>query len=442
MKGKKIPIVTFPRFLKHARSIVKNPLPFHHENFERHGDIFQLNISPINHLFFSRNPDFLRHTLQKNQRNYTKSKIQTKDLKKYVGNGLLTNEGDSWRKQRKLIQPAFHKKQLALLLETMQSVIASEVDKIPVNQKVDIFPICNSLAFKVVAKALFSSDIDTAVINQLKHSTEEAQKMLVRELRQPFLGWYFKYFGPIKKHLALTQVSRDILDDLVQERKASGNRYDDLLDMLLDARYEDGSAMSKEQLIDEILILFVAGHETTANALTFAFQLLANHPEEQEVLRETSAFAKANSADLMEYLRANEYAKQVVEETMRLYPPAYFIDRVNLAADSFEDYHFPSDSNLLFSVIEMHKHPEYWETPEKFMPSRFKDNAGMKHQAYFPFGAGPRMCIGNNFAMYEMMMAVSQVVSNYSIQSVGDSIGITPLITLKPKGAILKFIKR
>ena len=131
----------------------------------------------------------------------------------------------------------------------MQSVIASEVDKIPVNQKVDIFPICNSLAFKVVAKALFSSDIDTAVINQLKHSTEEAQKMLVRELRQPFLGWYFKYFGPIKKHLALTQVSRDILDDLVQERKASGNRYDDLLDMLLDARYEDGSAMSKEQLI-------------------------------------------------------------------------------------------------------------------------------------------------------------------------------------------------
>jgi len=212
--------------------------------------------------------------------------------------------------------------------------------------------------------------------------------------------------------------------------------------MLLDARYEDGSAMSKEQLIDEILILFVAGHETTANALTFAFQLLANHPEEQEVLRETSAFAKANSADLMEYLRANEYAKQVVEETMRLYPPAYFIDRVNLAADSFEDYHFPNDSNLLFSVIEMHKHPEYWETPEKFMPSRFKDNAGMKHQAYFPFGAGPRMCIGNNFAMYEMMMAVSQVVSNYSIQSVGDSIGITPLITLKPKGAILKFIKR
>jgi len=126
--------------------------------------------------------------------------------------------------------------------------------------------------------------------------------MLVRELRQPFLGWYFKYFGPIKKHLALTQVSRDILDDLVQERKASGNRYDDLLDMLLDARYEDGSAMSKEQLIDEILILFVAGHETTANALTFAFQLLANHPEEQEVLRETSAFAKANSAEICYFL--------------------------------------------------------------------------------------------------------------------------------------------
>lgn len=442
MEVKKIPVVSFSKFLKHARNIVKNPLPFHHRNFEKHGDIFKLKIGPTTEVFFSRNPHFLGYTLQKNQRNYTKSKIQTKDLKKYVGNGLLTNEGDYWRKQRKLIQPAFHKKQLALLLETMEAVIKAEVDQIPVGREIDIFPICNDLAFKVVAKSLFSSNIDAIVINQLKHSTEQAQKMLVKELRQPFLGWYFKYFGPIKKHLALTQDSRDILLQLVQDRRDKGVRHDDLLDMLLDARYEDGSEMTEEQLIDEILILFVAGHETTANALTFAFQLLAQHPEEQELLREASAFAKANTTHLMEFIRSNEYAKQVIEETMRLYPPAYFIDRVNLEADSFDDYDFPADSNLLFSVLEMHKHPDYWNDPEKFMPARFKDNAGMKHPAYFPFGAGPRMCIGNNFAMYEMVFAITEVVEKYEIKTMHNAIGITPLITLKPKNAFLKFSKR
>lgn len=442
MEKKQIPVVPFIKFLKHARNIVKNPLPFHHKNFEKHGDIFRLNIGLKRHVFFSRNPHFLRYTLQKNQRNYTKSKIQTKDLKKYVGNGLLTNEGDSWRKQRKLIQPAFHKKQLALLLDTMQSVIKAEIAKIPTHGEVDIFPICNELAFKVVAKSLFSSDIDAALIEQLKYSTEEAQKMLVKELRQPFLGWYFNYFGPIKKHLALTQDSRRVLAELVTHRQESGERYDDLLDMLLDARYEDGSKMSQEQLIDEILILFVAGHETTANALTFAFQLLAQNPDEQETLRKESTIAKEKSSNLMEYLRANTYAKQVVEETMRLYPPAYFIDRVNFKEDTFEEYKIEAQSNLLFSVVEMHKHPDYWERPEQFDPSRFKDNAGMKHPAYFPFGAGPRMCIGNNFAMYEMMLAVSEVVENYIVKSPHSHISIKPLITLKPTKAILQFSKR
>ena len=212
--------------------------------------------------------------------------------------------------------------------------------------------------------------------------------------------------------------------------------------MLLDARYEDGREMSQEQLIDEILILFVAGHETTANALTFAFQLLAQHPEEQEALRKESAEARANTSNLMEFLKVNTYAKQVVEETMRLYPPAYFIDRVNFQEDTFDDYKFEARSNLLFSVVEMHKHPDYWDRPERFDPSRFKDNAGMKHPAYFPFGAGPRMCIGNNFAMYEMILAVSQVVENYNIKSVHSNISIKPLITLKPTLAFLQFSKR
>ena len=442
MKEKKIPTVSFFSFLKNANKIVKNPLPFHHKNFEGKGDTFRLKLGLGNSVIFSRNPEFALYTLQKNQRNYTKSKIQTKDLSKYVGKGLLTSEGELWKKQRRLIQPAFHKKQLEQLLETVLEAIRIEVRTIQPNRAIDIFPILNDLAFQTVAKALFKTQIDPTVIKRLQHITEAAQQMLVKELRQPFKALYFKYGGPIKKHVDLTIEAREILKRLVNERRESGERQNDLLDMLLDARYEDGTGMEESQLIDEILILFVAGHETTSNALTFTLELLARHPDIQEKIYEEYAFAKANTDSLLPYIKHCEYTKQVIEESMRLYPPAYFVDRVNYEEDEFDGIQIAKESNLLFSIIEIHKHKDFWEDPEVFNPDRFANNAGMKHKAYFPFGAGPRMCIGNNFAMYEMVLAITEIIQQYKIKKKETPIEIKPLITLKPENAILEFIPR
>lgn len=438
----RIPAVSVFKFLANAGSILKNPLPFHKENFETKGDTFKLHLGFGNDVVFSRDPEFARYALQKNQRNYGKSPIQTKDLAKYVGEGLLTAEGDHWKKQRKLIQPAFHKKQLAQLLDAMHTVIKEELARVEPNKPFDVFNVFNDLAFMTVVKALFQTDVDRDKINRLQYITEQAQKMLVKELRQPYKSWYFKYGGPIDKHLALTQEARAILKELVKERKDSGEKSGDLLDMLLDSQYEDGGFMEEEQLIDEILILFSAGHETTSNALTFSAELLSRHPEWQEKIFEEYAFAKANSENLNELLRACPITKQVLEETMRLYPPAYFIDRVNIEADLHGEMEVPAGSNLLFSVIEIHKHKDFWERPDEFDPTRFADNAGMKHQAYFPFGAGPRMCIGNNFAMYEMILAIVELVSTYKITPKSTPIEILPLITLKPKNAILEFVPR
>lgn len=442
MKEKKIPTVSFFSFLKNANKIVKNPLPFHHKNFENKGDTFRLKLGAKNSVIFSRNPEFALYTLQKNQRNYTKSKIQTKDLSKYVGKGLLTSEGELWKKQRRLIQPAFHKKQLEQLLDTVLEAIQIELQHITPNTPVDIFPILNDLAFQTVVKALFRTEIDSKVVKRLQYITEAAQQMLVKELRQPFKALYFKYGGPIKKHVNLTIEAREILKGLVNERRESGERQNDLLDMLLDARYEDGSAMEESQLVDEILILFVAGHETTSNALTFTLELLAKHPDIQEKVQEECAFAKANTTTLLDYIKHCEYTKQVLEESMRLYPPAYFVDRVNYEEDTFDGITIPKESNLLFSIIEIHKHKGFWEDPEVFNPDRFADNAGMKHKAYFPFGAGPRMCIGNNFAMYEMILAITEVMQHYMIKEKKTPIEIKPLITLKPQNSILEFIPR
>ncbi|PRX52470.1 cytochrome P450 [Salegentibacter salegens] len=441
MAEKNIPTVSMFRFVKNAGRILKNPLPFHKENFEKYGDVFQIHIGFGQKIIFSRDAAFAEYVLQKNQKNYQKSTIQTKDLAKYVGKGLLTAEGQHWAKQRKLIQPAFHKSHLSGLLQSVQEAIETEIDRIEPNKTLDIFPVFNDLAFQTVVKSLFSSAANQEQINRLQYITEAAQKMLVRELRQPFKLWWFRLSGEIKKHIKLTQEARQILEDIVEERKKSKKRYDDLLDMLLDARYDDGHPMEKEQLIDEILILFTAGHETTSNALTFTCELLARNPDAQEkIIREVKT-AKKESQDLMEFVRSCSYTQQVIEESMRLYPPAYFIDRVNIEEDNFDGYNLPKNSSILFSCFEIHRHRNHWEEPETFNPERFL-NAKNHSSYYFPFGAGPRKCIGNNFAMFEMIMAIAEVISRYKIEPKTSEIEIKPLITLKPKNAILKFQTR
>lgn len=431
-----IPKVSRFSFYSNALDILKNPLPFHNKNFEKLGNTFQLNIGFNRHVIFSRDSAFAEYVLQKNQRNYRKSEIQTHDMAKYLGHGLLTAEGELWKKQRKLIQPAFHKKQLAGLLDKVQAAILEELKKIRTDAPMNIFPVFNDLAFQTVVKSLFSSAVGQREIDRLQYITEAAQKMLVRELRQPYLVWYFKWSGKIQDHLALTAEARTILTAIIEDRKQSGKRENDLLDMLLDARYEDGNAMSHEQLVDEILILFTAGHETTSNALTFTAELLARNPEVQEkILSEVDA-ARENSEDLMSFLKRCRYTQCVVEEGMRLYPPAYFIDRVNLEDDEFEGKSYARGSSLLFSIFEIHRNPELWEEPEKFLPERFLDG---KYSHYYPFGAGPRKCIGNNFAMYEMVITLAELISRYRIKEKKNEIQVQPLITLKPKNALLEF---
>ena len=441
MPNKKIPTVPAWEFYRNSMRILVNPLIFHHKKFEKLGDTFRLKIGPGSSVIFSRNAAFAQYALQKNHKNFSKTTIQTRDMAKYLGKGLLTSEGEHWKKQRKLIQPAFHKKQLVLLLNSIKAAISTELKKIETGKPVDIFPVFNDLAFQTVVKSLFSSAVGQQEISRLQYITETAQKMLVRELRQPYLAWWFNLSGKIREHTDLTDEARDILRELIDARRASGDRQNDLLDMLLDARYDDGSSMENEQLIDEILILFTAGHETTSNTLTFTAQLLARHPQAQEKILEEIKRAKMETESLADYIQACSYTKMVIEESMRLYPPAYFIDRVNKEKDVFDGLEIPAGSSLLFSMYEIHRHKDFWEDPEEFKPERFIDPKKYSF-CYYPFGAGPRMCIGNNFAMYEMILAVAELVERYEISSAPTPIKIKPLITLKPEAAILEFTKR
>ncbi|MGJ8683688.1 MAG: cytochrome P450 [Nonlabens sp.] len=438
------------KFLSKSRQIYKNPLPFHRENFQKYGNTFKISPKPGLMIHFTCDEKITQHILQKNQKNYHKSTLQTEDLGKYIGHGLLTENGEKWRANRKLIQPAFYKKSINNFMDTMDVVITEELDRIQPGKVTDVYAIFNDLAFKVVARSLFDfADIENLEqkISRLQEITEQAQKMLIKELRIPWMKWYFDRewlsgTNSVPHALSLIDEARELLRTIINNRRNSENEPGDLLDMLLHSTYEDGSHMEDDQLVDEILVLFIAGHETTANALSFAAQLLAHHPETIQQARED--ISKANHEEtLMNQLMAMPYIKQCVEETLRLYPPAYVTDRVALEADECEDIAIEKESIWLVSFYEMHRRKDLWENPEAFDPSRFEPQKAKAYRDfYFPFGAGPRMCVGNNFAMMEMMLVIRRIVERFEFTIVQDHIDYHPLITLKPKNANLVFEMR
>ncbi|NNE77002.1 MAG: cytochrome P450, partial [Pricia sp.] len=227
------------------------------------------------------------------------------------------------------------------------------------------------------------------------------------------------------------------------ERVDSEEEKDDLLDMLLKARYEDGTPMSRKQLIDEVMILFTAGHETTANVLSFTLFLLAKHPEAQEKVYQEVKNVDFLGSGRMTIFENLSFTKQCIEEAMRLYPPVYVIDRVSLEDDTVSGRDFKKRTIWLMSMYELHRHPDFWEEPAKFLPERFNPkNKKDYSEYYFPFGAGPRMCIGNNFAMYEMIITVSTLIKKYRLSSSLKEITLNPLISLKPKRVPLTFQER
>lgn len=425
---------------KNRKRILKNPLPFHNENFEKFGDTFMVNIGIGSKVVFTRSAASIKYILQKNHKNYHKSSLQTKDLAKYIGHGLLTANGDFWRVHRRMVQPAFHKKKLEGLLDIMYKSIKAELQQIDSEKEEDIFPLMGDLAFQVVAQSLFSADDIRNRMRKLQDITTTNQKMLIKEMRQPYLKWWFQLSGDINKHLEFSKDAQKLLNDIIQERVDSELEKDDLLDMLLKARYEDGSAMSREQLIDEVLILFTAGHETTANALSFALFLLAKHPEIQDKLFKEVQNIDFENTDLMSLLGQLKYTKQCIEEAMRLYPPVYVIDRVSLGKDTVDGHNFKKRTVWLMSLYELHRHIDFWENPNEFIPERFdSENKKDYSDYYFPFGAGPRMCVGNNFAMYEMIMVIATLVKKYKFSSSSKSIMLNPLISLKPKEVPILF---
>lgn len=437
--------------VKNIPRFVKNPITILQQYVEEYGDIFCVHRYDRGKTVVSVNPELNQYVLQKNHRNYKKSKIQTEILAEYVGKGLLTSEGPYWLQQRRLIQPGFHRKKLAGLVGIMNGVIDSyfeeHFDRIAEQgMEVDIYEKMMEIAFWVVARAQFSSGITEKELHYLAEIITETQEFFVKQVRMPFLEPWYRLTGQIKKNVDRVEESNHILLRIIRERKQSGERKDDLLDMLLATRYEDtGEGMTEQQLLEETIILFVAGHETSANALAWAVYLMTQYPETANQIRAEMEEIVGNKAIGFEDLPKLHLLRQTVQETMRIYPPAWITDRIAVEDDNFHGLDIPKGTFVVPYIYGTHHSKQFWENPERFNPRRFSKEAqkARPNFAYMPFGGGPRLCIGNNFAMMEMQLVIGEFLRRYDVELVDNQEIIAfPLITLRPKHGIKVRLKK
>ncbi|RSK47040.1 cytochrome P450 [Hymenobacter rigui] len=440
------------RTLLSSVALARDPIGNLNRAHANHGDTVGLHLGGIRPCYITRDPALVQHILQKNHRRYLKSDL-THGLIRYIGRGLLTNEGADWLRQRRLIQPGFHRQRLAGLTRLMQAAAAEWVQELHTRAaagpaEVDIHEAMTRVAFRVISQATFGTSMSDAERDRLSEVLTQIQAFYVRTIRQPYLRPWLQGIGSYSRHEALSRELRELVRGYIRQRQQSGNsstQHDDLLQMLLDARYEDtGEPMTEEQLVDEANILLLAGHETSANALSWLFYLLAEHPDAAtQVREELQAAGLLSRPAAFDELARLPYAMQVIQETMRLYPPAWILDRVALEDDEFQGRPIPKGTLFSLYLYGLHRHPTLWSEPDAFRPERFAPGAQppVPAYAYLPFGGGPRLCIGNHFALTEIQVVLLETLRQFTITpATATPVVPVPLITLRPQqGVWLRF---
>ena len=436
--------------IKNLVRFVNNPITVLNEYLQIGGDTFCLYLGIGNKAMVTTNAKLIRYVLQKNHRNYRKSPLVVDQLAHFIGRGLLTSEGAYWLQQRRLIQPGFHREKLVGLMQNLLHEIDDYIEDVDRKSQqmssIDMAEEMTELTFNLVAKSLFSSDVEKRVLDQLSRNFNDIQAFMARLIRLPFLKTWFKVTGEFKKHEKIAKALKNIVLNIIQQRKEGEEDQDDLLNMLLNARYEDsGEGMTDQQLLEESLILLVAGHETTANALAWCWYLLSQHPEVIEQIRNEIDQVLGNEQVTFQVLPRLKYLNAVLQEAMRLYPPAWITERIPIEDDEFEGLILPKNRIIGIYIYGVHRAPEYWTDPEKFDPSRWMDEKakGQPAFSYLPFGGGPRLCIGNNFAMMEMQLLLVRMIPRFDLQLANEyQVKPEPLITLRPKNGVHIHLRR
>jgi len=436
-----VPVVSRLRCFADSHAMARNPVQVLSRYNEIFGDTFWIRLGGLKEAMVTIDPDVIQHVLKTNAENYQKSEIQIKRMGHFLGKGLLTTEGEAWRTQRRLIQTGFDKKQLDALSSIMQDSLAESLrdfDRQIHSGAVDIYPQLMKITFAMVARSLFGARLKDEDIDLVSHTICTVQEFIVRQTLQPYLNPWFAISGELRRHEDMRTRADAILLEYIRKRRNDPPGHD-LLQTLMDARYSDGKGMSDELILSESMQLLVAGHETSSNALSWLLYLLSSHPDCLERVRQEFDSVLGEAPLGHGEVPKFEFVTQVIQEALRLYPPFWMVDRMAVTDDRVGDVAIPRGSMVIVYVYGAHHAPRYWQNPETFDTERFtKANEKLRTPfTYLPFGAGPRGCIGGNYAMLQILMILSDLLRKYDFQlAPGQEIEARPMVILRPRHGI------
>ena len=399
------------------------------------GDIFYYRAAWL-HIYFLNDPDMIEWVLVRNYQKFFKDHVVQKS-RWFFGQGLLTNEGESWLRQRRLSQPAFHRERVAGYARIMTSYAEEMLNSWKDGETRDIHQEMMQLTLRIVVRCLFGVEPGeigslSAAVNVMMRNTTGARMLF------PPIARYLPLPTMIAVRRAVRQLDETVYR-IIADRRASKGDSGDLLSMLMRVRDEDGTGMSDEQLRDEVLTFLLAGHETTALALSWTWYLLGQNPEVETKLHAELERVLAGRVPDFADLTALNYTERVIKESMRLYPPAWSLARTAAVDFELRGYRIPAGSNIVMSQWIMHHHPRFFPDPDKFDPDRWLDPAMQKlpRFAYFPFGGGPRQCIGSSFATMEAALLLATIAQQFRLRPVAGHVVVpVPSFTLRPKNGV------
>lgn len=426
-------------------AIRRDPVGVFMRGAQRFGDVVYYKIGPRRGYLIT-NPEDVRHVLQDNARNYHKSPLYDK-LRLFLGNGLLTSEDGFWLRQRRIAQPAFHRERMTALAGVMAETareVAARWQTFAAGQTVDIDEEMMRLTRTVVVRALLGADL-----GPFTSTIDQAWVVVNQHVGESFwsLGFTDKWPTPKNKRFqAARAVLRGAVDHVITERRRHPSDSADLLSMLMSARDEEtGEAMTDEQLRVEVTTFLLAGQETTSLALTWTWYLLSQNPRARQRLEDELDVVLNGRPPEYSDLANLPYLRMVIDESMRLYPPAWGFSRQALADDELGGFRLPRGWLAFIIPYVLHRLPAFWPDPEVFDPERFSPerSADRPKFVYIPFGAGPRQCIGNQFALIETQLAVATLAQSYRLHlKPRHRVDPWPLITLRPRFGMPMTIER
>lgn len=412
-----------------------------------YGSIVKLKFGPQT-AFLVSHPDLLKHVFVDHSKNYLKQTKAWKIFQLIFGEGLLTSEGELWRKQRKLMQPSFHRERIASFVEVMSRATGHMLKSWSTLEEKPSFDLSSEmmkLTLEIVGETLLGAKMGHQA-QVIAEALPVVLEFTVHRVTEVFnLPIDFPSPRNIRFRKALKAL-RGVAEEVIRDRVQSPDDRGDLLSMLMSARDEETKeGMSDEQLLDEVMTIFLAGHETTANALTWAFYLLSKNPKVEQKIREELSSVLENRVPRFEDLPKLVYLERVIKEALRLYPPAWFMGRLTMSDDQMVGYDIPKNSIVFLSPYVTHHQAAYWEDPERFDPDRFlPERFAKQHRfSYIPFGAGPRQCIGNHFAIMEAQVILAMILQKYHLSLAPNfKVEMDPQITLRPKDGMQMHLER